>query len=24
VAHAVDHPYPVDLETLFEVMRPLC
>lgn len=24
VAHAVDHPYPADLGTLFEVMRPLC
>jgi len=24
VAHAVDHPYPVDLGTLFDVMRPLC
>jgi hypothetical protein len=24
VAHAIDHPYPVDLERLFEVMRPLC
>jgi len=24
VAHAVDHPYPVDLETLYDVMRPLC
>jgi hypothetical protein len=24
VAYAIDHPYPVDLETLFEVMRPLC
>jgi hypothetical protein len=24
VAHAVEHPYPVDLERLFEVMRPLC
>jgi hypothetical protein len=23
-AHAVDHPYPVDLERLFHVMRPLC
>jgi hypothetical protein len=24
VAHAVDHPHPVDLDSLFEVMRPLC
>jgi hypothetical protein len=23
-AHAVEHPYPVDLERLFDVMRPLC
>jgi hypothetical protein len=24
VAYAVEHPYPADLERLFEVMRPLC
>ena len=24
VAHAVHHPYPADLERLYEVMRPLC
>jgi hypothetical protein len=24
VSHAVEHPYPVDLARLFEVMRPLC